>query len=452
MMNRNVWKAIESHQMLKCGDHVVAAVSGGADSVALLHFLVQNAAEQKWEITVCHVNHNLRGEESRRDARFVEALCKKYGVSLRLLNEDVAGLAKKQKLGVEECAREVRYSFFEQVAKEQGAKIATAHTLSDSLETVLFHLARGTSLRGLTGIPPVRGNIIRPFIDCSRKDVEMYCREHGLAFVEDSTNASDEYTRNRIRHHVVPELERINPSLFHTLSGTLETLRQDDTLLQQQAQQLQEQSETKQGLMLEPLRTAALPLRRRALAAFLAESGVELSGDRLRQVLNLVESGNGTVTLGSALWLRAAKGELFWVSEKEKTPYFELPVGANPVVLPSGMICAAKEIVQAEKINKNLLYILLDCDTIRGTVFVRQRRPGDTICLAGRSGTKSLKKLFNEQKIPLEMRDKIAVFCDEDGVLAVEGIGPAKRAAATPKTTRWLSLNFEPSSSGKDQK
>ncbi|KAA3379260.1 tRNA lysidine(34) synthetase TilS [Akkermansia muciniphila] len=170
--------------MLKKGDSVLVCLSGGADSVSLLSVLRQLSGPWALTLYACHLNHCLRGEEARRDEDFVRALCKEWGVPLTVGREDVGKFAKESGRSVEEAAREVRYALFAKEAGRLGAKIATAHTLSDDVETVLFHVTRGTGLSGLCGIPPVRGNIIRPLLCCTRREVEAYLAEEGLSYVE----------------------------------------------------------------------------------------------------------------------------------------------------------------------------------------------------------------------------------------------------------------------------
>ena len=214
----------------KKGDRVVVGVSGGADSVALLHCLTRDLPQYQLYPVVCHVNHKLRGAESDQDEAFVRSLCEHLGVPCHVLSEDVALLAEQRKIGVEVCGRELRYDFFTKTAAQYGenVKIATAHTLSDQAETVLFRLTRGAGLHGLCGIPPMRGAIIRPLLEVTRAEVESYLSGIGLEYRIDSSNRETVYARNRIRLKVVPELEKINPSFSETLCGTVESLREDD--------------------------------------------------------------------------------------------------------------------------------------------------------------------------------------------------------------------------------
>ena len=204
-MLETVKQTIEDYHMLSPGEPVLAALSGGADSVALLRALLALG----YSVRAFHLNHCLRGAESDRDETFCRALCERLGVPLTVERIDVRAQTAGE--GIEAAARRIRYERL--VAAAQGAKIATAHTADDNLETMLFHLARGTGPKGLAGIPPVRGDIIRPLIGAERAQVEAYLAELGQDFVTDSTNLSGDYTRNRIRHEVVPVLRQLNPSV-----------------------------------------------------------------------------------------------------------------------------------------------------------------------------------------------------------------------------------------------
>ena len=210
-MIREVKNAVARYNIPLSGRTVAVGVSGGADSMALLHVLLELKDEFGMKIIACHVNHGIRGETADRDEKFVVEACKKLGVEARVLRADVPGTAKKMHLGVEECGRRIRYDFFNSVADD--VIIATAHTLSDRSETLLLNITRGASVKGLCSIPAVRGNIVRPLIDCTRADIEKYCSDNSIAFVTDETNFEDIDSRHCIRLNVRPELKKLNPSL-----------------------------------------------------------------------------------------------------------------------------------------------------------------------------------------------------------------------------------------------
>ncbi len=268
-MKNKVVAVIERCQMLEPGGRVLVAFSGGADSMALLHVLYELKEQLGIEVSAAHFNHGIRGEEAQRDERFCREFCQKLGVEFFVGRADIPALAKAKKLGLEECARQERYSFLNSVLP--GAKIATAHSLSDCEETFLFNLARGSALKGLCSIPPVRENIIRPLISCSRAEIEAYCKENNLPFVTDSTNLSDEYTRNFLRHKIVPELKKINPCFDSAFSRCVESVREDEDLLSQLASSVLEHAKAEGGYLVSVLREAHPSLQKRAVAEIIAD-------------------------------------------------------------------------------------------------------------------------------------------------------------------------------------
>ena len=228
-MLKKINEAVARFGLLQNAKDVTVALSGGADSMALLYALVELKDELGLQsITAAHFNHGIRGKEALRDQHFVEQQCKKLGIKLFLGSADVPAFAKENNLSLELAARQLRYQFFETL---DTGLIATAHTASDNIETVLFNLTRGTALSGICGIPPKRDKYIRPLILCTRADIESYCAQKGIDFVTDSTNLSDDYTRNNIRHNVVPVLKQINQSAENAVSRMTAALREDEDFI-----------------------------------------------------------------------------------------------------------------------------------------------------------------------------------------------------------------------------
>jgi tRNA(Ile)-lysidine synthase len=280
----NKVKAAITQYSMDCSN-VTVALSGGADSVALLYALRESGCE----VGACHVNHNLRGNESDRDEAFVRELCAGLGVPLTVRSVDVRALQKKHR-SLEETARNVRYEFFAEISRESpGVTLATAHTASDNAETVLLNLIRGTGLKGLCGIPPVRGNIVRPLILCERSEVEAYCESHGLRYVTDSANSSEEFTRNKIRLNIMPLIKEINPSF--SVTQMCEILREDSDYLESRAC-CRDYSESRI-----PYSELEKPLLSRIIKQTLTNNNISPSALRIKQIMEAVKAGRGKINL-----------------------------------------------------------------------------------------------------------------------------------------------------------
>lgn len=312
MINMNflnsIREAVTEHGMLVCGDEVVCALSGGADSVSLLHALHTLSGELGITVSACHVNHGLRGEESDGDMAFCQRLCERLGVELYLLQTDVRKRQQKHE-SIEETARKVRYEFFAGVS--DGKKLATAHNLNDSTETVLLNMMRGTGLKGLCGIPPVRGNIIRPLIYCSREEVERYCSENGLDYVTDKTNLSDDYTRNKVRHSILPEMLKINPSFLDTAARMQKNLREDSGYLEVIAEDAKAAAVTDGGYLVRAIASLSAPVRRRVIRSILSEGGIEPSSLRIGMAEDIILAGRGKINPCRNKFVVVKKGRVY---------------------------------------------------------------------------------------------------------------------------------------------
>ena len=452
-MKNNARQAISRHEMLPAGGRVLVALSGGADSVALLHLLTTLRDELGLELSAAHLNHQLRGEESKRDERFVRVLCGKLGVPLTVAQADIGQIAKRERVGIEECARAQRYAF---LAGEAGAEgvIATGHTASDNAETILLNLARGTALRGLAGIPPVRGNIIRPLISCTRTQVEAYCREHSLTWIEDATNASDEYTRNRVRHHLLPLLERENPRFVGHMTALSASLRADADFLDELATGERARLTRPDGHLDRGEFLGLAPaLQGRILAGLLREAGVTPSGELIAGLGAIIAAGTGSRQV-NAEWIFVCERGSFGLRPAgqcatpaqfaHSIPAHTLVPAPIALVLPDDRqarlsVCAEKKLSTFRE--KDLTYCL-DYDRIVNVVTLRTRRPGDKLRPPGRGCTKTLKNLCQERGVGMDERGGRIVIADEAGVLWVEGFGPDERCAVTEQTTRILNISI----------
>ena len=446
-MNRLLSDSI--HTLLNPCDFVVAGVSGGADSLAMLHYLKFGGHGLKLNILVCHVNHMLRGAESMRDQRHVEQLCREWELPLHVEQADIRALAAASGKSIEEAGRETRYRIFQELAGERG-KIATAHTMSDSYETMLFHLTRGTGLKGLCGIPPVRGNIVRPLLKVTRAQVEEYCKNNKISYITDSTNTDIKYSRNKIRQEVIPKLLEINPNAEEQAANTAALLSEDAAFLERLARQNLADCRQGRALLLQNLSTEPA-VRNRVLLFWLKENGGYGDFQTIDRIGAIAEKGCGKLNVGGNLFCEVKDKRLLLRKPTESHAYFEFCLTENKrIKMPSGneytfFQADREELPDIQELFKNSTYNLVDSQKIAGKLIIRQRRKNDKICINRRNITKSIKKLFNEEKIPLEMRQKLFLICDEHGIIFVEDFGIDRRVAPDSGTTRFWVIRKETS-------
>ena len=471
-MKDSVLKTIQSHKMLKQGENVIVGLSGGADSVALLCVLYSLKDELDIVLSACHVNHNLRGEESLRDECFCRALCSRLGILLAVKSVDVLSYCAQNKCATEEGARDLRYQALKEL--DPYAKIATAHTLSDNAETLLLNLTRGAALEGLCGIPPVRDNIIRPLINCTREEVEDYLESLGQDFVTDSTNLSDDYKRNRIRHTLMPLLKAINPSFEQAVRRTVDALQADKMLLgQMTARAMAEASLPETPLMLPDwakrltpfmprrkswsravLLSQPKPVRLRCYKEMLLLASQRYDADRLTLIDGLVAAGSGGISLDDCNTLHCDDKVLFLETlsippglEKRQISLSEMGITGKISLNASAFL----EICEIDKTeikffvnNRSLQFKnAIDCDRINKIITLRSRAAGDRIALVGHNCTQSLKKLLNAMAVPAPLRDTLAILSDEEGPLWIEGLGVSERAAISQNTRRAVLITIQ---------
>ncbi|MBR4628122.1 MAG: tRNA lysidine(34) synthetase TilS [Ruminococcus sp.] len=443
MITDKIFDLISSENMLTPGDCVVCGLSGGADSVCLLLAMNSLAGRLGISVEALHVNHCLRGSESDRDEAFCRELCSRLGIPYTAVSCDVTGLSEKESLSTEEAARKLRYGIFAE--HSQGKKLATAHNADDNLETMILNLARGTALKGLAGIPAVRGNIIRPLLAVSRSEIEAYLDMLGQEYVTDSTNLSDDYTRNKIRHRIVPLLNEINPSAVLTAARSAAALREENSFIEvetEHAEKACRSGNTFTGL-------AAYPsvIRKRCTARLLSDNSVPYSYDRLCTADGIIVKG-GKLNVSGELYLvsdgRVFSLELLTAAAEMPEVSAELVPGKNIIFPGKALVCEIRKcdnLKKSERVNKILTYYELDYDKIIGRAFVRNRRKGDRIRLAGRDFTSSVKKLINE-KIPVSSRPFLHFIEDEDGTVFAEGLGIADRVKPGADTRRIMTINI----------
>ena len=396
-------RTLRQYEMLSDGDTVICAVSGGADSMALLWAMYLLQEELPIRVEAAHFNHHLRGGESDRDQAFVERFCRQYAIPLHLGEAQV----RAGKKGLEAAAREARYAFFHSLC----GKVATAHTADDNAETVLLHLIRGTGLKGLGAIAPVSGRVIRPLLHVTRQEVEPFLEEYSIDHIEDSSNASDQFLRNRVRRGIMPLLRAENPKIAENLSAMALRLRQDEKALADLA-------EEEENGTVSRLRQLPEAVRARVLERFLKASGVrEPEALHIRACEALVFSDNPSASadLPGGVTVCRQYDRLTVKTASLPLPRRVLPCPGRLELPEAGLtVCCAPS---AEACNTKTAFAV----AARGEIAVRCRQAGDRLRLPG--GSRLLKKKWIDDKIPASRRDRIPVVADEEGILGVYGLG-----------------------------
>ncbi len=420
---------IERYKMLSPGERVCVGLSGGADSVSLLFSL----KELGYKVFAVHVNHNLRGAESKRDEDFCRNICKDAGIGLYVESVDVKAYCREHRLSTEEGARKLRYQAI--TSRLNGVKLATAHNLNDCFETTLFNLVRGCGINGLKGIPPVRGGIIRPLISVTRAEIEGYIREKGLEYVNDSTNFEDDCSRNIIRLNVIPQLQRINPSLYKTYAKSRSVFEAAQDYMSRRADEVIEEAKTENGYELSSVDDGAILSC--AIEKLLRANGVEPSFERVERLSELVNT-DGIINIANGVYARAKSGKISIENASQKDILVKSDL--KGIVDFGDRRIEFTEISQFDisDYNKSQLKWLIDSDRLCGDTVVRSYIGSEKIRLAGRGFGSTVKKLLAD--IPSGKRKSVAIIADDRGAVWVEGFGTDEMACCTEKTVNAIKI------------
>lgn len=441
-MKSNVIAAINKYNMIKENDTIVVGVSGGADSMALLHFLLNESDNLKIKVIVAHINHCLRGEESDRDEKFVSDYCRDNGVIFYSCRSNIKSEASEYGISVEECGRKVRYNYFNNIAEKYHAKIATAHTLSDSIETTMFNMIRGTGIKGLSGIAPVRGKIIRPLIFVTRSQIEDYCVKSKIKYVTDSSNLCYDYTRNKIRLDIVPKMREINTAFEKSFLRLKEQAEDDCSYLNNIAKAELDKSMINGMYDINIISKLEKPIKSRLIIqAVYNKFNIYLQNSHIDLICEIIDNGHGTVTIPGKIYVKVENGFLRIYKDAPEIKNWKNKFNEGKILTDSGRkfiieIITKNEYLSLKKTDKNLIYKCLDYDKITENTIIRNRKPGDKFTQKNRKVRKSLKKLFNEKKVPIEKRNELAIIDDGDEILWIEDIGPSEKAAVSENTKK----------------
>ena len=423
--------ADKKYCLFKNVSRITVACSGGADSMALLHALCVISNEYGFTVSAAHFNHGIRGAEADRDENFVKEYCEKHGVDFVSGFGNVPEYAKQKGDSIELAARELRYKFLQEAAS--GGVIATAHHAGDNLETMLFNLTRGTALSGLCGIPAKRDIYIRPLLLCTREEIELYCKENSIDYVTDSTNLEDNYARNRLRHKVVPVLKEMRPSVEVAAMRTAQSLREDEDCLNALAKKEYDERFLNNSISLKNFEELPSAIAKRVIKNFFT-----LQTGKNADFLHITEmyaccKNSGKVSLPGNYEAVVEGGKLFIkLAEKVQDTQFKVELSEQNADLST----------VNKKVHNLLLKNSIDCDKIVGKLVLRTREPSDRVYINGRGGTKTLKKLYNEYKIPLCERANLPVLADDKGIVWIGKIGVARRCAVSNKTNRYYVVSI----------
>jgi len=464
-MLASVHNEILRERLLLPGETVVVGVSGGNDSSALLHILValNEHYHYGWKLHAVHLNHGFRGEEARQDALYAQELCESLGVAFHLFEFDVPAYMEQTGMGGQEASREVRYGFYLQVAKEQGAaKLALAHHADDQVETILFRLIRGTRLHGLTGMPKRRWmaegiEVVRPLLHKTRQELEAYCRENGLAPREDSSNRSRKYKRNLLRLDVLPLLAQVNSRYREHILEAAEAIREDHLFLQRLAQeQLQKvtiaQKPDEIVIENEAFQKCDVALQRRMITLILGyvSKQTEWSSQHVEAVLHISGGSRPSAELhlpGELVVSRVYGRIHFCPKGREERIHmycYDLPVPGSIWIAESKVWVHTHDLERFtgwKRLPEN--EAVFDADRLPGPLFLRNRRPGDSLALFGSASEKKLKELLIDQKIPRAWRDRMPLLVAGEEVMWVPGVRRSAAAPVTEQTERFLHVRVE---------
>ncbi|MGE5114524.1 MAG: tRNA lysidine(34) synthetase TilS [Acidobacteriaceae bacterium] len=440
---------IRERCLMHAGERIGIAVSGGADSIALLRGMLELRQELGIVLSVVHFNHGIRGAESDADAEFVASIAKEHRLALRQSSGDVPRHAKKWRLSIEATARRLRYEFFRSLlGTGKMDKIATAHTLDDQAETVLLRVLRGAGTRGIAGIHPTlrleRGSIIRPILGISRTEVEAYLASVGQPWREDSTNADTSYTRNRIRHELLPLLERdYNPNIRQVLADAAEVTREEDAhwevLIEALAKMAIASQDGKVSIRFGTPGAQSVAIQRRLLRRAAEQAGVQLDFQHVEQVLSLLAKPKGTEIELPSQWRAAflGNGDIRLGREISAEPAgyeYRVTVPGEVRIAPVRILVRLTIVHgNAERQMYNPAS-LLDGSLLGASLVLRNWRPGDRMRPLHRAFEEKLKRLFQEKKIPAENRPLWPVLSSEDRVVWAKEFGVAADFAATDES------------------
>jgi len=451
---------IEANRMLRDGDKVIVGVSGGPDSMCLLHVLLRLRERFSLKLIAAHVNHGLRGKDADDDEKYVAEFCRRNDVEFRSIKEDIHRISAERNVSDETAGREVRYEFFEKLKSENAAdKIAVAHNLNDQAETVMMRIMRGTGLEGLAGIKPVRDGVyIRPLLTCSRAEIEDYCSRNSINPRIDKTNFESIYARNKIRLELLPYIENnFNKDIISVLNRLAQSAKVDSEYLEQETEKKYKKycknKESKVIITKEAFLEHEAVLTRLIRMAFSRVLGNLRNFERMHiyQVIELQGSGTGKKLMlpnGVAAFNNYGDISVYLQGEDEAAPVkadseFKLGIGVNSIE-ELGLKVTVEEHPFEEGCCENSEFIkCFDASRVCGDITLRFRKPGDKFNPLGMAGSKKLKDIFIDMKVPQDKRDKTPLICFGDHIAWIVGYKTSNRSKADKSTKKIIKIRVE---------
>lgn len=460
-MKQKVFSYIREQRLIEKDDNIVVGVSGGADSVCLLYILCEYKKEVPFNIFAVHINHNIRGEEALRDEQYVENLCKALDVHLDIYSCDIIGLAKANKLSVEEQGRVTRYQKFREVLDNNGGgKIAVAHHMNDQAETILFNMIRGSGLKGISGMKPQNKDVIRPLLNTKREDIEKYLSLLNVKYCTDSTNLCDDYMRNKLRLRLIPYIEEnINNNFVKNVNEMSEILRETDDFIANETDKLYKASLLEIGsdsviFDIAILKDAHKAIIRQVIRKSFSEIGMglkDIGKVHTEDVIKLLEKDSGkSIMLPNSYIASNTYGKLCICKQKRsntnEAKITSIAIEPNNTYIEK----VTKKVISVklinwnngEKISSNDYTKMFDYDTISGTLQIRARQTGDYLIINSQGKKKTLKSYYIDEKIPREERDTTLVVAENDSVLWVVGHRISEKYKISENTKRVLCISI----------
>ena len=464
---KRIEKFIQKYHMLTCGDRVIAGVSGGVDSVCLFLMLLELRKKIGFDLIAVHVHHGLRGEAADQDQQFVEALCEQHRIPLEIFRVNLESIAKKRKQSLEEAGRMVRREAFDSVCQKYGGnKIALAHHQNDNAETLLWNLSRGTGLDGLGGIRPVNGKFIRPLLCMNRKEIEEYLAKRKQSYCIDETNAETDYTRNKLRHLVLPILEeQVNSAVVRHMNETMEQIWELQEYMQEQVEAayqecVQEHFEKACWIQIQQKSFETFP---ELIKKMVIRKGMEQVGGKKRDLSHkhvdvMMELMNKQVgrTLDLPYEMHAKRNYEGIRLEKQRTYSFgeekkaeimqecmsELNIPGETILADRNLKLRCKILEKPKNLSikdipQKIYTKWFDYGIIKSSLYIRTRQAGDTIVIDEKGHQKKLKNWFVDEKIPKEVRDSQLLLAENNEILWVLG-HRMSQAYQVKQSTKWI--------------